>query len=407
MILFWIFAGIALIGITAYLFQIIALRSYTAPINSGEGKYLPRPFPHVSILKPLKGIDDGLFDNLESFCRLDYPRYEIIFALQNQNDPAYKVVKKVKEKYQSLDISIVVEYCDEGLNPKINNLMPAYKKAKYDLILISDSNVRAEKNYLTDITRHMEDSSVGLVSNIIRGVSGRSIGAVFENLHLNSFIAGSVCLLDRFLGMPCVVGKSMMFRKSDLEATGGLTAVKDHLAEDYVIGEKIHRLGKRVVLSNHLINNVNEYWTVGRFLNRHSRWGKMRWKIGGAKYVSELFGNPVFISFAAFFMLPFSKTMLCLTALVSALKIVGDFYVGRMMKAGMHPALYLLAPLKDIIIGFVWFVPILSDTVSWRGNRYIIGRGSILSPHPDTVPRSWKPGFVTTIRAKLAWSKTI
>jgi ceramide glucosyltransferase len=407
MILFWIFTVISLIGITAYLFQIIAVRSYIAPINSGEGRHLPRLFPPVSILKPLKGIDDGLFDNLESFCHQDYPGHEIIFSLQNQNDPAYKVVKKVKEKYPLLDISIVVEYCDAGLNPKINNLIPAYKKAKYDLILISDSNVRAEKDYLSDITRHMEDSAVGLVSNIIRGVRGRSIGAVFENLHLNSFIAGSVCLLDRFFAMPCVVGKSMLFRKSDLEATGGLTAVKDHLAEDYVIGEKIHRLGKRVVLSSHLINNVNEYWTVGRFLNRHSRWGKMRWKIGGAKYISELFGNPVFISLAAVFMLPFSKAMLCLTALVSALKIAGDFYVGRMMKTGMHPAVYLLAPLKDIIIGFVWFIPILSDTVSWRGNRYIIGRGSILTQHPETGLRPWKPGIVTTIRAKLAWSKPL
>ncbi len=248
---------------------------------------------------------------------------------------------------------------------------------------------------------------MGLISNIIKGVSGRSIGAVLENLHLNSFIAGSVCLLDKFLGLPCVIGKSMMFRKSELEAIGGLSAVKDHLAEDYVIGERIHRLGKRVVLSNHLINNVNEYWTVGRFLNRHSRWGKMRWKIGGAKYISELLCNTVFISCVPLLMLPFSKIVLGLAAAVSAMKIAGDFYMGKLMKADMHPVTYLLAPLKDIIIGCLWFVPILSDTVSWRGNRYIIGKGSLLSSHPETGLRVWKPGVVTAIRAKLAWSKPI
>ncbi len=241
------------------------LCGHIQPPNSGEGIRLPRSFSPVSILKPLKGLDDGLFDNLESFCNLDYPQYEIIFALQNQNDPAYKVVKKIKEKYPSHDITIVVEYCDEGLNPKVNNLIPAYKRAKYDLILISDSNVRVEKNYLTDISRHMDDRTVGLVSNMIRGVSGRSLGAVMENLHLNSFIVGSVCLLDKYLKMPCVVGKSMLMRKSDLDAIGGLIAVKDFLAEDYIIGERIHRLGKRVVLSSHLINNVNEYWNRKNF----------------------------------------------------------------------------------------------------------------------------------------------
>jgi ceramide glucosyltransferase len=399
------FAGITVIGITGYLFQMIAVRSYVSPFNSGEITPLPQTFQPVSILKPLKGLDDGLFDNLESFCHLEHPQYEIIFTLQSQNDPAYKVAKKVKEKYPLHDITIVVEYCDEGLNPKINNLIPAYKRAKYDLILISDSNIRVEKKYLSDITRHMEDCAVGLVSNIIRGVSGRSIGAVLENLHLNSFIAGSVCLLDKFLGLPCVVGKSMMLRKSDLEAIGGLSAVKDHLAEDYVIGERIHRLGKRVVLSNHLINNVNEYWTVGRFLNRHSRWAKMRWKIGGAKYVSELFGNAVFMSCIPLFISPLSKPALCFAAAVSAFKITGDFYMGKMMKADMHPAICLLAPLKDIIIGFVWFVPILSDTVSWRGNRYIIGRDSLLFPHPEMGLRQWRPGIMTAIKTKLAWSK--
>src|SRR5271169_6185647 len=132
MILFWMFAGVTLIGIIGYLLQIVAVRSYTAPPDSGEGERLPLSFPPVSILKPLKGLDDGLFHNIESFCNLDYPQYELIFALQNQNDPAYKVVKKIKEKYPAIDITIVVEHCDEGLNPKINNLIPAYKRAKYD-----------------------------------------------------------------------------------------------------------------------------------------------------------------------------------------------------------------------------------------------------------------------------------
>lgn len=406
MTMFWIFTGLTLLGTIGYLFQIAAVRSYAVPPNSGEGENLPHSFQPVSILKPLKGLDDGLFDNLESFCKLEHPQYELIFALQNQNDPAYKVAKKIKDKHPSKDITIVVEYCNEGLNPKVNNLMPAYRKAKYDLILISDSNVRVEKNYLTDISRHMEDPSVGLVSNLIRGVSGRSLGALMENLHLNTFIAGSVCFLDKYLRMPCVVGKSMLMRKAELEAIGGFRSVRDFLAEDYIIGERIHRLGKRVVLSGHLINNVNEYWNLKRFINRHTRWGKLRWQIGGAKYISELAGNAVFMSFIPMFTRPVSKGSLLLPATVSLFKMAHDFYLGHKLRAGMNPLVYLLSPFKDLLIGFIWFVPLLSNTVSWRDNTYLIGKDSRLSPYPEKGTRIFGLRIVTAIKTRLAWSKT-
>ena len=189
-----------------------------------------------------------------------------------------------------------MEPCDAGLNPKVNNLIPAYSAAKYDYILISDSNVMVESNYLREIMGPMGEPEVGLVSNLIRGMGGRSLGSVFENLHMNSFVMGSVCFLDSFLKMPCVVGKSMLMRRADLEAIGGFHAVKDVLAEDYLIGKKMAENGKRVVLSSHMVNNVNHYWGIRRFINRHTRWGKLRWKIGGPKYLSELIGNAPFMA---------------------------------------------------------------------------------------------------------------
>ncbi len=406
MVLFWICAGVALIGVAGYLFQVIAVQSFTAPPLSGVGDGCCRDLMPVSILKPLKGLDDGLFDNLESFCTLDYPQYEIVFALQNRNDPACKVAEKIKDKYPRRDISIVVEYCDEGLNPKVNNLIPAYRRAKYNLLLISDSNVRVEKNYLKAIAAHMEDPSVGLVSNMIKGVGGRSFGAVLENLHLNSFIVGSVCFLDKYLRLPCVIGKSMLMRKGDLEAMGGFAAVKDLLAEDYIIGERMHKAGRKVVLSNHVIRNVNEYWEVKKFFNRHTRWGKLRWHIGGAKYLPELIGNAVFIACLPLTFSPITGMSLLLAAMVSSIKIARDYYIGKRLGTGMNPLLYLLVPVKDLLIGCIWFVPLLSNRVAWRGNKYLIGRDSRLFPCPAAGKRRRVPGIVTAIRTKLALSRS-
>ena len=400
--MFWIIAGVAVFGLIGYGLQIWAVRSTLKTCKGTE----EHEKPAISILKPLKGLDDNLFDNLESFCLLDYPEYEIIFSLQDHNDLAYKVVKKIKDKYPDKDISVLVERCNDGLNPKVNNLIPAYAASKYELVLISDSNVMVGQDYLKEIARHMGDPDVGLVSNLIKGTGGSSIGSIFENLHLNSFIVGSVCFLDRFLKMPCVIGKSMLMRKSALEAIGGLKAVKDFLAEDYVIGDRINKSGRKVVLSNYAINNVNEYWGLKKFINRHTRWGKLRWNIGGIKYFSELISNPVFISCLPLLMMGPTKATISLALSVSLIKAAGDFYLGRMMQkdsaSSFSPGYYLLSPIKDLIIGAIWFVPILSSTVVWRGNRYIIGKDSMLSPCEDTGAWAWTYRLAGAIKERFA-----
>ncbi len=412
MSLFLICAAVSITGIILYLFQVGAACSMVKQNRPAAGgtSTTHAGFLHpVSVLKPLRGLDDNLFDNLASFCTQDYPSYEIILCLQDLNDPACKVAKKIQDKYPDQNISIVVEKCTAGLNPKVNNLIPAYRKSRHSYVLISDSNVMVGNNYLREIMRHTIDPSVGLVSNPIRGIGGRSIGAVLENLHLNSFVIGSVSFLDRFLKMPCVIGKSMLMKKDDLEALGGLGAFKDILAEDFIIGREMQRAGKKVVLSSYLISNVNEYWDIKRFLNRHTRWGKLRWQIGGIRYFSEILANPVFVAALPVLFKP-SREALSFAAIVGLIKVLGDSVMGRRITSrsgeqgiqAPSPLTYFLAPLKDLIIGIVWFVPLLSSTIVWRGNRYVIGKDSRLSPCSESGFWSWGFRITESIRARVA-----
>ena len=411
--LFLICTLVSIAGTILYLLQVGATCSLVKRNRASECRVTTAPAgpPHpVSVLKPLRGLDDNLFDNLASFCTQDYPSYEIIIGLQDFNDPAYKVAKKIQDKYPDRNISIVVEKCNAGLNPKVNNLIPAYRKSHHPYILISDSNVMVGKNYLQEIMRHTNDPQVGLVSNLIRGIGGRSIGAVLENLHLNSFIIGSVSFLDRFLKMPCVIGKSMLMKKDDLAALGGLEAFKDILAEDFIIGREMKRAGKKVVLSSYLISNVNEYWNIKRFLNRHTRWGKLRWQIGGVRYFSEILANPFFVATLPVLFKGPSREALSFAALVGLIKVLGDSVMGRRItslsgeQAIRTPSslTYFLSPLKDLIIGIVWFVPLFSSTIVWRGNRYIIGKDSRLSPCSEGGAWSWGYRITESIRARVA-----
>ncbi|MDI6713953.1 MAG: ceramide glucosyltransferase [Thermodesulfovibrio sp.] len=373
--LLWLILILLGLSFIIYFFQVLALRKKLS-------EEIPNSFTQpISIIKPLKGLDDNLFDNIESFCKQDYPEYEVILSLENRNDPAYRVAEKIRNKYPDR-VTIVIDNSSKALNPKVKNMMKAYRISKYDYFLISDSNVCVEDDYLRKTVSSMTED-VGLVTNLIVGVGGKSFGAVLENLQLNSFIILSVCLLDKFLKMPCSIGKSMLMRKKDFEEIGGFNAVQDVLAEDYLIGKLMHEKGKKVVLSNYMIKNINEYWSIKRFFNRHTRWAKIRWKIGGVKYFTEPLANPVFIASLIPFFYAFSNLSLILLLLSVLIKTTGDYLVMRMIKE--KPGIQIMfSPIKDLMSGIIWFVPFITSKVNWRGNLYLISENTVLMPVTDS-----------------------
>jgi ceramide glucosyltransferase len=342
--------------------------------------------PLVTILKPLRGIEDGLFDNLESFCRLDYPRYEILFCLQSPDDPALRIARKVKERHPEIDISLVVESGRAGFNPKVNNLIPGYARAKHPYVLISDSNVAATPGYLREAVSHFRNPEVGLVAHLVRGVEGRTIGAKLENSHLNTFILGSMCLLNEAFGIPCVVGKSMLFRREELDALGGLHAVKDFLAEDFTIGRLYRAAGKRVVISGATVDNVNTFRGIREFLSRHARWNRMRLSIAGPLYLLEILPNPVFLSLVLLAATAGSRVGWSVAAAATSCKIALDVSIQRILglRIGWMQALY--GPARDLFAVGLWFSSFFLRTVTWRGRTLRITRGSRLVAAGESPP---------------------
>ncbi|MCL5966120.1 MAG: glycosyltransferase [Deltaproteobacteria bacterium] len=344
--------------------------------------------PPVSILKPLKGVDDRLYDALAAFCRLDYPEYEVVFCLQSASDPALRVARKVKERFPGRAISIVVESCRDGLNPKVNNMIPGYRKSRYPFVLISDSNVSVGPGYLREAVSHFRDPGVGLVTHLVRGVGGKSAGARLENGHLNTFILGSVSMLDRLFGMPCVVGKSIMMRKGDLETLGGLHAVKDFLAEDYTLGAMVRRAGMRVVVSGAPVDTVNVYRGVRDFLSRHARWNRMRFSIAGPAYLFEILANPFLLSLALVAATGGSSEALLAAGGVALGKLAVDASMNRLLRARIGVQGVLLGPVRDLLAAGLWLSAFFSRTVTWRGRSLRITRGSLLVPvDEEAVPK--------------------
>src|SRR4051795_12947599 len=242
----------ALVAVTTTLFGMVSLFWVTR-----RRKNLPAFTPPVTILKPLKGQDEGLEENLRSFFRLDYPTFQLLFCVADDDDPAIAVVGRLLAEFPDQDARLIIGCPIHGLNPKVENLAAMDRYRKHDTILISDSNVRVRPAYLRETACYLAEPGVGLVTNLFAGVGEVQTGAVLENLQLNGFIAGGIAAAA-FLRATCVVGKSMLMPVRVLEAIGGFASVRNLLAEDQVIGVRVRKAWYSIRLSHHVIANVNQ-----------------------------------------------------------------------------------------------------------------------------------------------------
>jgi ceramide glucosyltransferase len=342
--------------------------------------------PPISILKPLCGMDEGLYENLVSFAEQRYPEFEIIFAVADPLDAALQAVERLRRTFPHVRTRVLAHGEDDpAANPKVISLQHMLRVARYDHVLVSDSNVRVKEDYLAAIAAEMDDPSVGLVSNMIVGAGATSLGAHCENLHLNTFVIAGVCMGD-ITDRPVVVGKSMLMRRHELQSLGGFDALRYILAEDYVLGQRYHESGYRVVLSNHQIVTYNRRMEMRRFLSRHLRWAQLRRTCALGPFMMEplLYASPFL---AAPMLRAESGACYQACALGLTLRIVLDAACAK-RTSGAWPTWtsLLFIPVKDTLMLGVWSVALVSRRVHWRGHSLRIGSGSRLLPPTVRAP---------------------
>jgi ceramide glucosyltransferase len=383
----WGLIGGAGLGLALSLLHVLVLRRHV------RGR-LPTPTvrPPISILKPLCGLDDRLMQNLATFADLPYPSYEVLLGVRDVDDAAYPTALAAARRWPGR-LRVVVQRGEPGLNPKVNQLITLSRLARNELLVISDSNTRVPPGYLDEIAAHMEDERVGLVTNPLVGQGdeqyGARLGSALDNVHLGGSITPGLVAAKVLFRKDYVVGKSMAMRWSDVRALGGFAAVKDVLAEDFVLGRLIpEKLGKRVVLARSVVRCVSLRRSMGAFVKRYARWSVMQRQCAGLPaYGGLLLLNPQLLLTLALLLAPGRATVAawlgCAGARIALDAVAGIVLRGRAFAAWALP----WAPVKDLLAAGAWLYGLTNRSIEWRSTRLRVLRGSVLRPAPRGLAR--------------------
>jgi len=327
----------------------------------------PAELPPISILRPLKGMDADLTENLRSLFRQAYREFEIILGTEEPDDPALVAARRVAAEFPQVRCVILGSAPAIGFNPKVNNLASLASRARHALLVISDSNIRVPADHLQNLAAHRAQAGGGLVWSLVRGVNGRGLGGILESLQLNGPMMGGASALAQILRIPCAVGKSMLIHRDDLNAIGGFGFLGQFLAEDQVCAEELARHGRPVVVAGSVIDNVLGRRTLREFAGRHLRWARLRRYVSPAGYCGEILLNPTFLALLglAAFRSGNSAIVAGLALMVmSLINASTERLLGPPRPLWVHPPLELAL---SLVRGVLWFVALFSSTVVWRG----------------------------------------
>jgi ceramide glucosyltransferase len=336
--------------------------------------------PRVTIFKPLAGRDDDLEANLESFARIDYPSFEILFGVASPDDPAFLVARRFVAKHPRLDARVVLTDRDAAFNPKVAQLVGLERAATGEVYVISDSNVRVRPGYLWSLVAELADERVGLVSSLFAGTGERTLGAALENLQLCCHSAPGLVATDAVSSRPLTVGKSMAIRRRDLAQLGGFLPVGDVLAEDYALGRRFLDAGFAARTSLDAVENRNVGCTVARTLERHTRWSKMRRALFPLGFALEPIMTPVLMASLGMVLAPGKVTagifgVTCVAQTATALAAV------RVLRGEWLAWRYIPLELVRSYVGlFCWVRACISRRIEWRGNAFTMMRGTRIVP---------------------------
>ncbi|MGD0544097.1 MAG: bacteriohopanetetrol glucosamine biosynthesis glycosyltransferase HpnI [Candidatus Acidiferrales bacterium] len=346
------------------------------PVSSSQ----PLDFvPPVSILKPIRGLDRETYKNYSSFCMQDYPEFEILFCVSDEGDPAVPVIKKLMADFPQRSIRLLIGAEEIGVSDKVNKLCRMAREARHDTVLVSDSDVRVDPNFLREAVKPFSDPEVGGVTCLYRGLTDGSFAGDLEALGNGADFAPGVLVARLLGGVNFMLGAVMVTTKRHLAEIGGFESLADYFCDDYELGNRIASRGYRVELSRFPVDIVYPHETFGGAFRHQLRWNLSIRYSRPRGHFGLIFSNWV----------PWAVLVGALGSWTAAVVYLVIALVFRTVMAifvgawGMRDPLVLrkfwMLPVRDVFAFAIWVASFFARRIHWRDRWFRIRDKKLVS----------------------------
>ena len=379
----WVFLIPAIGGsIYAALCTLAVLRFRMQP--NSRNAAIPSSWPPATILKPVHGLEKNQRENLRSTCLQDYPEFQVVFSVQDADDAAVPLLYELQKEFGTDRVSVAIENFRPGTNGKINNMIGGLKHARYDVLVISDSDVLLKPDYLKTIIAPLSDPEVGCSCTLYKAAGADSWYEKMELLTLNADFMTNVLFAHVSGASKFCLGASAALHRPTLEQIGGLHALSDYLVEDYEMGRRIWELGKRVAIVPYFVDTVVDLKTPSQWWNHQIYWDQnTRAARPFAFFATALIRSVPFAVLYATIRLgdPMGLSVLAAAVIIRILSAAIILGWGLRDREGLR-SLGLMF-FRDISSLATWLLAFTKRTTIWRGTSFILTRdGRLIAQDP-------------------------
>ena len=375
--------ALLLLALASFAYYVVAILAALRFFRARDAASSANFTPPLSILKPIYGLDRETYQNYASFCLQDYPDYEILFCVSDDRDPAIPVIADLARNFPERKIKLIVGSEPLGVSDKVNKLCRMVREAAHEIVVVSDSDVRVEPQYLRTIAAPFRDPKTGAVTCLYRGLTDGSLAANLEAIGNSTDFTAGVLVAWMLGDVNFTLGATMATTKARLAEIGGFESMVDHFSDDYELGNRIEGRGHRVELSTFPVSIVYPHQTLGDAFRHQLRWNLSIRYSRPAGHLGLIFTQGLPLALLAAVFAPSAAWAVSLVLGYLVLRGASAWIIGV---AGMRDALLRrkmeLLPLRDAFAFVVWVVSFFPQRIHWRGQEFYVRDKRLVSTAP-------------------------
>jgi ceramide glucosyltransferase len=371
-----------------FIYYSLALYSSWRFFQEAKKRKQPLDFtPPVSNLKPIRGLDAEAYESFASYCKQDYPEYELLFAIGDGDEPVLEVIEKLKRDFPERRIRVVHVSGHSAPNDKVVKLARLVSEAQYEVVVINDSDVRVRPDYLRSVVAPLRDPKVGAVTCLYVSAQEHTFLQKLQSIGMICDFYPGILVARQLDGVKFALGQTMVTTKKHLAGFGGFSAIENRPADDLLVGRLIAEQGFKVELLPYAVETVADFRSLPEFFFKRLRWMTVMRLMRPWGHIGLIFTLGLAWSVAAVVVHPTARVALIYLGGYLSVRVAMTWLIGvwGMKQKGIWKKM-MLVPLWDAWALLIWLVSFVRRSIRWRGDRYYIRNGELVRrSSPATV----------------------